>query len=115
MKTMEHIAKKVNPIPNLKYFFAASSHEFNTMVFEKKIQFFHRLIQNGFSVYDLSENFRRRHEAAYTDEDLKKVIIYYISMLLYNQPLDLRVTHYFKEDSHHSLANYLDKLIREQA
>ncbi|NRT14904.1 hypothetical protein HNP99_001248 [Flavobacterium sp. 28A] len=105
------IQKKVNLPYRLKYYFASSSDEFGKIDFEKKLETFRSVVSNGYSIYDLSEHFRKNHADQYSHEDMKNVLCSYISWIIYNDPIQPVVTRYYRDDNYETVAQELDKLV----
>lgn len=112
MKNIDQISKKVHLPYRLKYYFAPSSHEFGLLDDSVKINFFKEIVDAGFSIYDLSENFRKSHALYYSETDMKDVLCYYISILIYNRSNHLFVIKYFEKESHYTTAVFLDYLLK---
>lgn len=105
------IQKKVTIPYSLKTYFASSSDEFGRIAFEKKIDTFRSVVSNGFSIYDLTEQFRKDHSKYYNETDMKNVLCYYIAELIYNESTHPVVLRYFESDSYETVAKELDKMV----
>jgi len=79
------IQKKVVIPYSLKSCFAPSSHEFGQIDFEKKLAIFRSVVSNGFSVYDLTEEFRKNRLDTYEQDDMKSVLCGHIAELIYDE------------------------------
>ena len=105
------IQKRVKLPYKLKCYFASSSNEFDRIDFEKKLETFRSVVSNGFSIYDLSEKFRKDHTEQYDQEDMKKVICDHIAEIIYSNRINPIVDRYYRDDSYETVAKELDKLV----
>ncbi|WP_366183264.1 hypothetical protein [Flavobacterium ovatum] len=105
------IQKKVHIPHRLKYYFASSSDEFGRIDFEKKIETFRSVVSNGYSIYDLTEQFRKDHAKYYDQNDMKAVLCGHIAELIYRDRINIIVERYYRDDSYESVAKELDKFV----
>ena len=105
------IQKKVVIPYSLKSCFAPSSHEFGQIDFEKKLAIFRSVVSNGFSVYDLTEEFRKNRLDTYEQDDMKSVLCGHIAELIYDDRIDPIVSRYYHDKSYEEVAKELDKFV----
>ncbi|HEY0046920.1 MAG TPA: hypothetical protein VGB44_09455 [Flavobacterium sp.] len=113
MNSLDKILKKV-PIPRpLKYYFGEGSYEFNQISIEEKLEMLHLVVHAGFSVFDLSERFRKDRADRYSHENMHSVLRGYISTLISNNYIDPLVNRYYQDDSDEIVAKDLDAFLIE--
>jgi hypothetical protein len=97
MTKLEKIQLKVTMHFSLKHYFSSFSDEFKKFDYSEKIEFLKEVLQNGFSTYDLSENFRKERADRYSNDHLQKQLVRNISYVFYNNILDSFKQKYYKE------------------
>lgn len=105
------IQKKVTIPYSLKSYFGSGSYEFGQLDFEKKLSMFRSVVSNGFSIYDLTEEFRKHREDRYDQEDMKNVLCSHIAELIYSDPISPYVSTYYKDNTYEDVAKELDKFV----
>lgn len=111
MNNFEKIQKKVGIPRSLKYYFGAGSHEFNQISIEEKLDTLRRVVRAGFSVYDLSENFRKNRADRYSHEDMHSIFRYYISTVIFKEYINPLVNRYYLDESDKVVAADLDTFL----
>lgn len=105
------IQKKVIIPYSLKSYFDDSCHEYGRVTFEKKLEMFRAVVSNGFSIYDLTEKFRKDRSDRYNQDDMKKLLCRHIAELIYNERIHPIVPRYYQDNSYEEVAKELDKFV----
>lgn len=105
------IQKKAIIPYSLKSYFASSSHEFGKIDFNKKLEMFRSVVSNGFSIYDLTEKFRKDRSDQYDQADMKRILCGYIAELIYGDRINPYVPRYYHDKSYEEVAKELDKFV----
>lgn len=113
MAKFETIQKKVDfPYP-LKYFFSPGTNEFSTITFEQKMGMFRKVVLSGYSVYDLSEKFRKDRSKEYDHANMHSVLRNYISKLIFNDYINPYVNKFYEHETDETVAKDLDVFVNE--
>lgn len=80
------------------------SDEFGRITIEKKIDLLRSVVTHGYSVYDLSEKFRKDRSKFYDHDDMQSVLCYYIAMLIFNQYINPYVNKYYEHETDEAVA-----------
>jgi hypothetical protein len=111
MNTLAKIQKKVTIAYSLKHYFSSSSNEFSKFDYSEKIKFLRRVVENGFSTYDLSEAFRKPRKDRYTNDDMQKELVRYIAYIIYLDSEEIIISRYYKGMADSEVAKDLDAFL----
>lgn len=111
MARFETIDKKVGIPYSLKYYFGRGSDEFGRITIKQKIDLLRSVVNHGYSVYDLSEKFRKDRSKYYDHDDMHSVLCYYISIVIFNQYINPYVNKYYENETDETVAKALDKYL----
>ena len=111
MNILEKIQQKVPMHYNLKHYFSSFSDEFTRIDYLQKIGFLKEVVQNGFSIYHLSESFRKERSDRYSHDDMQKELVSYIGYLVYRDILKPEVKQFYKNVSDKDVAIDLDAFL----